>query len=150
MLVNVASKLRLELSLIRLGTCVPLKVEKAPEIKILSFGWITTETTPWLAPVQAVVLNITDSQADYCFEVRNLLKNKGYRVEADIRNEKVGFKIREHSIQKVPYLLVVGDREVESGQVAVRARSGEDLGTMTIDEFSSLLTKEVEKKGRTA
>jgi threonyl-tRNA synthetase len=78
------------------------------------------------------------------------LKRKGFRVETDIRNEKVGFKIREHTIQKVPYLLVVGDREVESGQVAVRARSGEDLGTMTIDEFSSLLTKEVEKKGRTA
>jgi len=105
---------------------------------------------PWLAPVQAVVLNITDSQSDYCFEVCKLLKRKGFRVETDIRNEKVGFKIREHTIQKVPYLLVVGDREVEGGQVAVRARSGEDLGTMTIDEFSSLLTKEVEKKGRTA
>ena len=108
------------------------------------------EMPPWLAPVQAVILNITDSQSDYCFEVCNLLKRKGFRVETDVRNEKVGFKIREHTIQKVPYLLVVGDREVESGQVAVRARSGEDLGTMTIDEFSSLLTKEVEKKGRAA
>jgi threonyl-tRNA synthetase len=108
------------------------------------------EMPPWLAPVQAVVLNITDSQSEYCFEACNLLKRKGFRVETDVRNEKVGFKIREHTIQKVPYLLVVGDREVESGQVAVRARSGEDLGTMTIDEFSSLLTKEVEKKGRAA
>jgi threonyl-tRNA synthetase len=108
------------------------------------------EMPPWLAPVQAVILNITDSQSDYCLEVCNSLKRKGFRVETDVRNEKVGFKIREHTIQKVPYLLVVGDREVESGQVAVRARSGEDLGTMTIDEFSSLLTKEVEKKGRTA
>lgn len=108
------------------------------------------EMPPWLAPVQVVVMNITDSQADYCFEVSNALKRKGFRVETDVRNEKVGFKIREHTIQKVPYLLVVGDREVESGQVSVRARSGEDLGTMTIDDFSSLLTKEVEKKGRTA
>ena len=108
------------------------------------------EMPPWLAPVQAVILNITDSQADYCLTVANTLKNKGFRVEADLRNEKVGFKIREHTIQKVPYLLVVGDRELEGGQVAVRARDGADLGVMTIDDFSSLLTKEVEKKGRTA
>ncbi len=108
------------------------------------------EMPPWLAPVQAVVLNITDSQSSYGLEVCNSLKNKGFRVEADLRNEKVGFKIREHTIQKVPYLLVVGDREVESGQVAVRARDGEDLGVMTIDDFSALLTIEVEKKGRTA
>ncbi|MCZ6502440.1 MAG: threonine--tRNA ligase, partial [Gammaproteobacteria bacterium] len=108
------------------------------------------EMPPWLAPVQAIVLNITDSQSTYCLEVCNALKNKGFRVETDLRNEKVGFKIREHTIQKVPYLLVVGEREVESGQVAVRARDGEDLGVMTIDDFSSLLEIEVEKKGRTA
>ncbi len=108
------------------------------------------EMPPWLAPVQAVVVNITDNQADYCLETCKLLKNKGFRVEVDVRNEKVGFKIREHTIQKVPFLLVVGDREMESGQVAVRARSGEDLGVMSIDEFSSLLTIAVEKKGRTA
>ena len=107
------------------------------------------EFPAWLAPVQAVVLNITDSQAEYCDEVVNSLKQKGFRVESDLRNEKVGFKIREHTIQKVPYLLVVGDREIENGEVAVRARNGDDLGSMSIEAFSELLTKSVEKKGRT-
>ncbi len=106
------------------------------------------EMPPWLAPVQAVAMNITDSQADYCHEVCNVLKNKGFRVEVDLRNEKVGFKVREHTIQRVPYMIVVGDREVESGQIAVRARNGDDLGTMSVDEFSELLLKEVEKMGR--
>ena len=108
------------------------------------------ELPPWLAPVQAVVLNITDSQSDYSNEVSKALIKKGFRVEMDLRNEKIGFKIREHTIQKVPYLLVVGDREIENGQVAVRARNGDDLGSMTIDDFSALLQTEVEKKGRTA
>jgi threonyl-tRNA synthetase len=108
------------------------------------------EMPPWLAPVQAVVLNITDSQADYCLDVRKKLKSNGFRVDTDLRNEKVGFKIREHTIQKVPYLLVVGDRELESGEVSVRARNGDDLGIMSVEDFSLLLTKEVEKKGRTA
>lgn len=108
------------------------------------------EMPAWLAPVQAVLLNITDHQSAYCQEVCNTLKNKGFRVEADLRNEKIGFKIREHTIQKVPYLLVVGDRELESGQVAVRARDGADLGVMSVDDFSSLLAIEVEKKGRRA
>lgn len=107
------------------------------------------EFPPWLAPTQAVVMNITDSQADYCHDVVKSLKEKGFRVESDLRNEKVGFKIREHTIQKVPYLLVVGDREIENGEVAVRARNGDDLGSMSIDAFSELLTKNVEKKGRT-
>ena len=106
------------------------------------------EMPPWLAPVQAVAMNITDSQADYCHEVCNVLKNKGFRVEVDLRNEKVGFKVREHTIQRVPYMIVVGDREVQSGQIAVRARNGDDLGTMSVDEFSELLLKEVEKMGR--
>jgi len=102
----------------------------------------------WLAPTQAVVMNITDSQSDYTLNVVNTLKSKGYRVESDLRNEKVGFKIREHTLQKVPFLLVVGDREVENGQVAVRARNGDDLGTMSIDEFAGLLAENVAKKGR--
>jgi len=106
------------------------------------------EFPPWLAPTQAVVLNITDSQADYTLEVVNSLKQKGFRVESDLRNEKVGFKIREHTIQKVPYLLVVGDREVENGQVSVRARNGDDLGAMSIDDFAALLVENVEKMGR--
>jgi threonyl-tRNA synthetase len=80
--------------------------------------------------------------------VCKLLKNKGFRVEVDLRNEKVGFKVREHTIQRVPYMIVVGDREVQSGQIAVRARNGDDLGTMSVDEFSELLLKEVEKMGR--
>ena len=107
------------------------------------------EFPAWLAPTQAVVLNITDSQSAYVNDVVNSLKEKGFRVDSDLRNEKIGFKIREHTIQKVPYLLVVGDREVENGKVAVRARNGDDLGSMSIDEFSGLLTKSTEKKGRT-
>jgi threonyl-tRNA synthetase len=106
------------------------------------------EMPPWLAPVQATILNITDSQAPYCQDVHKSLISKGFRVETDLRNEKIGFKIREHTIQRVPYLLVVGDREIENGHVAVRARNGDDLGSMSIDDFSELLAKEVEKKGR--
>ena len=107
------------------------------------------EFPPWLAPVQAVVLNITDHQHDYSVEVSKALKNKGFRVDSDLRNEKVGFKIREHTLQKVPFLLVVGDREMENGEVAVRARNGDDLGTMSIDAFAALLEEKVKKKGRT-
>jgi len=102
----------------------------------------------WLSPVQAVVLNITDKQADYCQKVLNSLQNKGFRVESDLRNEKIGFKIREHTLQKVPYLLVVGDKEVEAGTLAVRDRTGTDLGVMTIDEFSVLLQQDVDRLGR--
>jgi threonyl-tRNA synthetase len=108
------------------------------------------EMPPWLAPVQAVVLNITDGQADYCQDVMSQLKGDGYRVESDLRNEKIGFKIREHTIQRVPYLIVVGDREVENGEIAVRARNGDDLGSMSVEAFSQLLQNEVEKKGRVA
>jgi threonyl-tRNA synthetase len=100
--------------------------------------------------VQAVVLNITDSQADYCQGVMGQLKGHGYRVESDLRNEKIGFKIREHTIQRVPYLIVVGDREIENGEIAVRARNGDDLGSMSVEAFSQLLQNEVEKKGRVA
>ncbi|KLJ01097.1 threonine--tRNA ligase [Luteimonas sp. FCS-9] len=96
----------------------------------------------WLAPVQAVVMNITDAQADFVEEVRKSLANQGVRIEADLRNEKIGYKIREHTLQRVPYLLVVGDREKENGAVAVRTRSGEDLGTMPIDDFVSRLRAE--------
>ncbi len=102
----------------------------------------------WLSPVQAVLLNITDKQADYCQKVVNSLQNKGFRVESDLRNEKIGFKIREHTLQKVPYLLVVGDKEVEAGTLAVRDRTGTDLGVMTIDEFSVLLQQDVDRLGR--
>jgi threonyl-tRNA synthetase len=103
---------------------------------------------PWLAPVQAAVLNITDAQRDYAQKVEDSLKNKGFRVISDLRNEKIGFKIREHTLQKLPFLLVVGDREAESETVAVRARRGEDLGVMTVDEFGRHLASEVARYGR--
>ena len=96
----------------------------------------------WLAPVQAVVMNITDAQADHVEEVRKSLANQGFRVQSDLRNEKIGYKIREHTLQRVPYLLVVGDREKENGMVAVRTRGGEDLGSMTTAEFAARLRDE--------
>jgi len=102
----------------------------------------------WLAPTQAVILNITDKQAEYCEKVVKTLENKGFRVKADLRNEKIGFKIREHTLQKVPYLLVVGDKEVEAESLAIRDRSGNDLGVMSIEEFSVLLQQDVERLGR--
>jgi len=96
----------------------------------------------WLAPIQAVILNITDAQAEYVQNVQKLLIKEGFRVNLDLRNEKIGYKIREHTIQRVPYLLVVGDREVESQSVAVRTRQGEDLGSMSIEDLVSLFFKE--------
>ena len=96
----------------------------------------------WLAPVQAVCLNITDAQADYVTEVRKALANQGFRVESDLRNEKIGYKIREHTLQKVPYLLVAGDREKEQGAIAVRTRGGEDLGAMPLQAFIDRLKAE--------
>ena len=89
----------------------------------------------WLAPVQAVVMNITDKHSKYVEELVETLKKQGFRVESDLRNEKIGFKIREHTLQRIPYLLVAGDREVESGVIAVRAQDGKDLGSMSIDQF---------------
>ena len=93
----------------------------------------------WLSPVQAAILTITDKQDDYVSDVEKRLKAQGLRVISDLRNEKIGFKIREHTLQAIPYLLVVGDREVENGELAVRTQSGEDLGTMAIDDFAALL-----------
>ena len=103
----------------------------------------------WLAPVQAVVMNITDRQADYVQRVAETLRNQGIRAEIDLRNEKVGFKIREHTLQRVPYLLVAGDKEVAANQMAVRTLSGKDLGTMSLEDFVSRLRAEVESHGRT-
>jgi threonyl-tRNA synthetase len=103
----------------------------------------------WLAPVQAVVLNITDNQADYARKVEETLKNQGLRVKSDLRNEKIGFKIREHTIKRIPYLLVIGDRESEAGTVAVRTRSGKDLGSLSLDELAAGLETESASRGRT-
>ncbi len=103
---------------------------------------------PWLAPKQAVILNITDKQAPFCQEIEEKLTKMGFRVAADLRNEKVGFKIREHTIQKIPFQLVIGDKEVESGTVTVRTRGGEDLGNMSPEAFAQLLQDAVNDKGR--
>jgi len=102
----------------------------------------------WLAPVQAVVMNITDGQADYVRKATEFLKNQGLRVEMDLRNEKVGFKIREHTLQRVPYLLVAGDRESGSNSLAVRTRNGKDLGSMGLETLASKLAEEVASRGR--
>jgi threonyl-tRNA synthetase len=102
----------------------------------------------WLAPRQAVVVNITDKQSDYARQVAAQLQEAGYRVETDLRNEKIGFKIRELEMGKVPYVVVVGDKEMESGSVSVRARHGQDLGTLSLNEFLETLAVSEGRKGR--
>ena len=97
----------------------------------------------WLAPVQVVILNISQNQSSYCKKIEETLKNKGFRVAVDLRNEKIGFKIREHTLQKVPYLLVVGDKEVQAETVSVRKRGGEDLGSMGISALCEHISKDV-------
>jgi threonyl-tRNA synthetase len=103
---------------------------------------------PWLAPQQVAILNITDSQGEYCAELAKKLKSAGFRADADLRNEKIGFKIREHTLHKIPYLLVVGDKEKETNTVAVRTRKGDDLGTMSVDEFIGILEGAIAERGR--
>jgi len=100
----------------------------------------------WLAPTQVSVLNITDSQAEYCQEVAKTLRNQGLRVDLDLRNEKITYKIREHSMQKLPYILVVGDKEKEAGAVAVRARGNQDLGVMSLEAFSQKIASDISLK----
>jgi threonyl-tRNA synthetase len=96
--------------------------------------------------VQIAVLNITDAQASYARSVAKTLQNQGLRVDLDLRNEKITYKIREHSMQKLPYLLVVGDKEMEAGAVAVRARGGKDLGAMSLDAFVQRITSDIANK----
>ncbi|WP_347332338.1 threonine--tRNA ligase [Marinimicrobium locisalis] len=103
---------------------------------------------PWLAPEQAVVMNITDNQAEYAQKVEKTLRDKGFRAISDLRNEKIGFKIREHTLQRIPYLLVIGDKEMESGNIAVRTRDGRDLGVMSLEDFSEHLAADVARRGR--
>ncbi len=100
----------------------------------------------WLAPTQVSVLNITDSQAEYAQEVAKTLRNQGLRVDLDLRNEKITYKIREHSMQKLPYILVVGDKEKEAGAVAVRARGNQDLGVMSLQAFSEKIASDIALK----
>ena len=107
-------------------------------------GWMPV----WLAPQQVAVMNITDKQADACENVVNELKNAGLRAISDLRNEKIGFKIREKTLERIPYMLVLGDKEVETGSVNVRTREGENLGVMSVAEFIELVQTAVAKKGR--
>ena len=102
----------------------------------------------WLAPQQVVVMNITDKQADSVGDVVSKLNAKGYRAISDLRNEKIGFKIRERTLERIPFMLILGDKEVESGTVNVRTRAGENLGSMSLDDFIAVLDKAIEKKGR--
>ena len=107
-------------------------------------GWMPV----WLAPQQVVVMNITDNQAEACENVVSELKKAGLRAISDLRNEKIGFKIREKTLERIPYMLVLGDKEVESGSVNVRTREGENLGVMSVPEFIALVETAVAEKGR--
>jgi len=100
----------------------------------------------WLSPVQAMLMNITDGQAEYVAKVAEEMLAQGLRVETDLRNEKITYKIREHSLQKLPYQVIVGDKEVQANKVAVRSRKGEDLGQMSVAEFIDKLKREVNAK----
>ena len=103
----------------------------------------------WLAPCQAVVLNISERQAIYAADVAEILQNQGFRVESDLRNEKIGLKIRDHTLQRAPFLLIVGDREAENNTVAVRTRRGEDLGAMSLEAFTRTLGELVAVRSNT-
>ncbi|WP_118858663.1 threonine--tRNA ligase [Haemophilus haemolyticus] len=129
----------------------PVMIHRAILGSIERFIGIITEEyagffPAWLAPTQAVVMNITDSQADYVQQVVKTLSDAGLRVKADLRNEKVGFKIREHTLRRVPYMLVCGDKEIAEGKVAVRTRKGADLGTFTVEEFAEILKNQVRSR----
>ncbi|ANB51531.1 threonine--tRNA ligase [Aeromonas veronii] len=132
---------------------VPVMIHRAILGSIERFIGILTEEyaglfPTWLAPTQAVVMNITDNQADYAVKVAKALNDAGLRAKADLRNEKIGFKIREHTLKRVPFMLVCGDKEVEAGKIAVRTRKGADLGTYLVEEFIALLTQEVQTRGQ--
>jgi len=102
----------------------------------------------WLAPTQVSVLTISEKQNDYATKISQILQKNGIRANFDLRNEKIGFKIREHTLQKVTYLLIIGDKEVENGQVTVRTREGTDKGAMTIDTVCEMMRQEIAAKGR--
>lgn len=134
------------------GRRTPVMIHRAILGSIERFIGIITEEyagffPTWLAPTQAVVMNITDSQADYVQKVTKALSDAGIRAKSDLRNEKVGFKVREHTLRRVPYMLVCGDKEIEAGKVSVRTRKGADLGTFTIDEFVEILKNQVKARG---
>jgi threonyl-tRNA synthetase len=127
---------------------VPVMIHRAILGSMERFIGILTEETAgyfplWLAPLQAVVMNITDNQADYVKQVVNTLNESGIRAKADLRNEKIGFKIREHTLKRVPYMLVCGDKEMEAGEIAVRTRKGVDLGKFKVTDLVDKLRKEI-------
>ncbi len=130
---------------------VPVMIHRAILGSMERFIGILTEEfagffPTWLAPVQVVVMNITDSQSEYVNELTRKLQNAGIRVKADLRNEKIGFKIREHTLRRVPYMLVCGDKEVEAGKVAVRTRRGKDLGSLDVNEVIEKLQQEIRSR----
>jgi len=132
---------------------VPVMLHRAILGSLERFVGILLENTagflpPWLSPTQAVVMTITDAQHEYAKKVEKMLVAQGFRVKSDLRNEKIGYKIRHHTLQRVPYLLVIGDKEVENQQVAVRTRAGEDLGAMALDAFAERLLGDVVLRGR--
>ncbi len=131
---------------------VPVMIHRAILGSIERFIGILTEETAgyfplWLAPLQAIVMNITDNQADYVKQVVNTLNESGIRAKADLRNEKIGFKIREHTLKRVPYMLVCGDKEMEAGEIAVRTRKGVDLGKFKVTDLVEKLRKEISTRG---
>ncbi|EDI2878347.1 threonine--tRNA ligase, partial [Salmonella enterica subsp. enterica serovar Senftenberg] len=130
---------------------VPVMIHRAILGSMERFIGILTEEfagffPTWLAPVQVVVMNITDSQSEYVNELTQKLQNAGIRVKADLRNEKIGFKIREHTLRRVPYMLVCGDKEVEAGKVAVRTRRGKDLGSLDVNDVIEKLQQEIRSR----
>lgn len=132
---------------------VPVMIHRAILGSLERFIGILTEEyaglfPTWLAPTQAVVMNITDNQADYAVKVAKALNDAGLRAKADLRNEKIGFKIREHTLKRVPFMLVCGDKEVEAGKIAVRTRKGAGLGSYPVEELIALLTQEVQTRGQ--
>ncbi|GAA0859206.1 threonine--tRNA ligase [Aliiglaciecola litoralis] len=129
----------------------PVMIHRATLGSLERFIGILTEEyaglfPTWLAPIQVVVMNITDKQAEYTTNIAKKLQESGFRAKSDLRNEKIGFKIREHTLRRVPFLLVVGDKEMESGEVAVRSRKGDDLGKFSIDAFIEMIGQQVASK----
>jgi threonyl-tRNA synthetase len=130
---------------------VPVMIHRAILGSLERFIGILTEEFAgffplWLAPQQVVVMNITDKQADYASDCVKKLQDLGFRAKSDLRNEKIGFKIREHTLKRIPYMLVVGDKEMEAGEVAVRSRRGDDLGKMGLEDFIAMAQQEVVEK----
>ena len=132
---------------------VPVMIHRAILGSLERFIGILTEEfagffPTWLSPVQAVVMNITDTQADYVKQVVKQLNDAGIRAKADLRNEKIGFKIREHTLRRVPFMLVCGDKEVEAGEIAVRTRKGTDLGKFKVTDLITALRDEIASRGQ--